>query len=280
MSIHYFRPDTPVQLLECERAWNALTINEKLYAYHFSMASWEGSKITYFQKSYESPGIFLLLQDLFAIPYLEERAQQAGLSVEDLTFIKAYATGIYVNCGNYFSFGNSKFIPELPREKFDDLIRFVGTSRIKKIWKKINSIIYDMSSGKTTLDFPDNGGVTSYYSSNITSSDANLVKRFLESTKKVDLHWNSRLWKIGNVLEIRIPSNLSQQISSLGEYEFEGQQIRIINGDFHIFTQRIVSHLADALPYAANPTQEKMLLEYIKHFATGDNLYHKNSQKE
>jgi len=57
----YIPFNSPVSALECEKVFNQLTLKEKLYAYYFSRASWSGSKICYFERSYESPGLFYLL---------------------------------------------------------------------------------------------------------------------------------------------------------------------------------------------------------------------------
>ena len=51
--------------LDCEKAFSALQDKEALYAYHFSKASWSGSKICYFERSYESPAILYLLLKAF-----------------------------------------------------------------------------------------------------------------------------------------------------------------------------------------------------------------------
>jgi len=210
---------------------------------------------------------------------LKERALQIGFSEEDLNFLKAYACGVYTNFGNYWGFGSNKLVPQLTKEKFDDLVRRIGTPRMKIIWTRIGNLVYDRNPPLNNLEFPDRGGVSSYYSYNVTSSDAELVKRFLISINQVDLHWNSRLWKVDDVLDVKIASNKGQWIPILGDYEFEGQKIRISNGDFHIFTQRIISHLSNALPYSANEHQERMIVDYIKHFSTGDIKDHKNSQR-
>lgn len=115
------------------------------------------------------------------------------MTEEDLEFIKAYATGIFTNCGNYLSSSSTKFVPQISKEKFQMLIESLGSARMVRIWHKLKEAVYDLAGNKSSIDFPDKDGVTSYYSSNITSRDAELVKRFLISKDKVDLHWNSRL---------------------------------------------------------------------------------------
>lgn len=66
-----------INLLDCKTAFSGLTGKEKLYAHYLCRASWEGALICLLQTSPESPGIFLLLQELFhaeSVEGLKERA--------------------------------------------------------------------------------------------------------------------------------------------------------------------------------------------------------------
>ena len=280
MASPYIHTNCPIQLLDCSKAWSLLTIQEKLYAYYFSRASLEGSKVCYFQRSVESPGLFLIFQELFSVTGLEKKVREAGLLDEDWIRFKAFAAGVYNNSGNYRSFGDSKILPEIEKEKFETILNLVASERIDRIWDKIGSLVYDSSPEKASLNFVDKGGVTSYYSQNIQSSDAEFVKEFLMSKNLTDVHVNSRLWKTGETYEIKIASDLNQFLAYVGEYEYKGKTIKITNGDYHIFMKRIVDNLSRALPYTSNETQEKMLIHYIRHFLNGDIHEHKNSQKE
>ena len=280
MASPYVHTNTPIQLLDCSKAWSLLTIQEKLYAYFFSKACVEGSKVCFFQRSLESPGLFLLFQELFSTPGLEEKVKEAGLLEDEWTKFKAFAAGVYSNAGNYRSFGDSKIFPELSPDKFETVLNLVGSERIDKIWRKIGNLVYDDSPNKSNLNFADKGGVTTYYSSNIVSADAELVKEFLISKNLTDVHVNSRLWKVDDVLEVKVASEPNQFLSYAGEYIFKERKIRITNGDYSIFMKRVVDYLTRTLPYCANPIQEQMVLSYIKHFLNGDINEHKNSQKE
>lgn len=57
---------TTIHSIECGSAFGQLTRREKLYAYHLSRAAWEGSKVCWFQRSYESPALLVLLKLLFS----------------------------------------------------------------------------------------------------------------------------------------------------------------------------------------------------------------------
>ena len=280
MASPYIHPRTPIQLLDCSKAWSLLTIEEKLYAYYFSQASNEGSKVCFFQRSVESPGLFLIFQELFAVASLTEKVSESGLSDEDWTKFKAYASGVYSNAGNYRHFGDSKILPDVSKEKFDGVLSLARSDRIDRIWSKIGALVYDESPDKQSLNFPDKGGVTSYYSNNILSSDAELIKQFLKSKNWTDVHVNTRLWKVGDEFFIKVASDKDQYLSIAGVYAYEGKVIHITNGDYSAFMRRVVNSLSRALPYCANENQEQMVLRYIKHFLSGDINEHKNSQKE
>lgn len=280
MASPYIHTNTPIQLLDCSKAWDLLSVQEKLYAYYFSKASVEGSKVCFFQKSIESPGLFLLFQEVFSVPRLEEKVKEVGLTDEEWVKFKAYAAGVYNNAGNYTSFGHTKILPEIDKEKFEAVLNVTGSERVDGIWSKIGEIVYDESPQTKTLDFSDKGGVTTYYSKNIVSDDALFVKEFLMAKNLTDVHVNSRLCKVGDTFEVRVASEKNQYLSYAGEYTYKDKIIKIVNGDYSIFMKRIVDNLTRALPYCANSNQEKMIIHYVKHFLNGDIDEHKNSQKE
>ena len=280
MASPYIQPSTSVQLLDCSKAWSLLTTAEKLYAYYFSKACNEGAKICFFQRSLESPGLFLIFQELFTVPNLQSQVLESGISESDWKKFKAYVAGIFNNAGNYKSFGDSKILPEVQKEVFEQILSLSNSDRISSIWSKIGELVYDTSPSKSALGFKDKGGVSTYYSENVVSEDAELVKEFLTEKNITDMHVNSRLWKAGNVLEVKVASSGGQVLAHTGEYEYKGRKIRISNGDYSVFIDRVVENLTRALPYSANQVQENMLLRYIKHFLTGEIDEHKNSQRE
>lgn len=56
---------TNVHSVECESSFGQLEATEATYAYYMARASWEGSKICWFQRSYEGPGLFVILKLVF-----------------------------------------------------------------------------------------------------------------------------------------------------------------------------------------------------------------------
>lgn len=68
--------EVDINLLNCCSAFSGLTEKEKLYAHYLCRASWEGSLICLLQTSPESPGIFLLLQNLFHAEPIEKLVER------------------------------------------------------------------------------------------------------------------------------------------------------------------------------------------------------------
>lgn len=56
----YIDYDSKVRNIDCEKAFSNLNNKERLYSYYFSRASWEGAKICYYQRSFESPGLLYI----------------------------------------------------------------------------------------------------------------------------------------------------------------------------------------------------------------------------
>jgi len=64
-SKEFIPTNTSIHKIECPAAWKQLEQREKLYAYYLTRAAWEGCKVTWFQTSYESPALLVLLKLVF-----------------------------------------------------------------------------------------------------------------------------------------------------------------------------------------------------------------------
>ena len=93
-----FLPVTaPVHSIECSAAFAQLESNEALYAYYMTRASWEGAKICWFQRSYESPALNVLLSLVFGdgTQSAKDRATASGVSDEEWRQFVVYSAGVY-----------------------------------------------------------------------------------------------------------------------------------------------------------------------------------------
>ena len=278
----YIGLKTRISTVDCSKAFKNLDINEKLYTYYFSRASWEGSKICYFQRSYEAPALFYLINKIFSLQSFEEVKTNSisnGLTSDEWTHLTAYLAGFLQNCGNYFSFGDTKFIPQISAEKFWNFIKGseaykLEPAKIEDTWQHIEKEIYAHTKPYAEIGFTDNDCLSSYYSSNMTKADCKFVQDFLESISMSAL--NTRVIKVNeDFYQVLVCSYASKgQV-----HEYHGKKISIIYGDFSSFMMKLNQNLKDSKKYAANDNQRKMIDHYIQHFHTGDINQHKESQR-
>ncbi|KRX08351.1 hypothetical protein PPERSA_03345 [Pseudocohnilembus persalinus] len=273
---------SPILSIECDEAFQGLTLQEKLYSYYFTRASWEGAKICYFQKSYESPALFYILMKTLSqvkdFADLENKLKHKGFTDEEIQQLYVYIAAFLQNCGNYVSFGDTKFIPEIHLDKFDIFLHLLPgfDQKLKEIWHDIKFEIYSFHNPYYQIEMKDNNGVSGYYSSNITKAEAELVTKYLESIDISPL--NTRVIKTeDNKYEVLVAS--AQKLPDLGPKEFQGIEVTVVYGDFSPFMKNMYIYLAQALPYVANDNQKQMILNYLQHFQTGSIETHKEASK-
>nr|VZI32617.1 unnamed protein product [Spirometra erinaceieuropaei] len=181
------------------RSFDLLSESEKRYLYALDEVAWIGALIDLIQLSPEAAGIFLLSQHVFqkqTVSEINDLAKSNGIQTEDFNAFIAYFASIYGNLGNYLSFGDTKFIPAVNREVFTDIIELTDAYKsseiVREIFERVIDSIYSTHPGRLRLAFPPEG-MTTYYSSNCTRADAEIVQSFLNS-KKMEAY-NTRLVK-------------------------------------------------------------------------------------
>ncbi|XP_068115619.1 dipeptidyl peptidase 3 [Hyperolius riggenbachi] len=289
--------DLPVALLDCEEAFSLLSADEKLYTHFLSRASFYGGLIVLFQTSPESPAIYVLLNRLFRAQgpsALREVAVSHGLVDEEFQALLVYATGFFANMGNYKAFGDTKFIPNVPKEKLEKLLRASEAfakdpEGMESLWKLVVDALYSLEPRERQLGLGDHG-ITTYFSANCTIEDAELIQKFLDS--KSLSAYNTRLFKTQDEggrtkYEVRIASvnkegsaeESSDMAKLLGPSEFEGHEIIVTRGDYSPFLLRVRENLEKAKAYASNENQRNMLDEYGRSFQEGSIQAHKEGSK-
>ena len=273
---------SPILNIKCGEEFSTLSPSDKLYSYHFYTAGWEGAKICYFQKSYESPALFILFQLIYQQPMasLREAVFSNGLSPDDFQRVLAYSASVFLNCGNYKSFGDTKFVPEVNEEVFE---KFVHSSHawvthralIEQIMESIKLQIFDYSGKYKKIGVPNEDGFSGYYSSNLKKSEIEQISKFFKIINLSEM--NTRIIKIDKNDYLLLVA--SANLKPTQTHVFEGMKLKIVYGDFSAFLRRIVVSLNKALPFTANLNQKNMLKAYIDHFASGDIEKHKDSQR-
>lgn len=116
---------------------------------------------------------------------------------------------------NYHSFGAMKFVPDLPSfETFKQILYShpkinEPDSHLKHyldlLLPQVDKEVFSLEKPYTQLNFPHEGGVTGYFSTNMTELDLKLVKEVLMK-EKVDI-LNTRAFKHDNgVITITVGS--------------------------------------------------------------------------
>lgn len=103
-----------------------------------------------------------------------------------------YVSAFYFNMGNYRNHGDSKFIPNLPVEKLEKLIKSskcyqMDKDFMDKVWENIKGPIYSLKLNELSLGFQPNG-TTTYWSMNMTEEDAKIVDKFLAKNVSINKH--------------------------------------------------------------------------------------------
>lgn len=90
----------------------------------------------------------------------------------------------------------------------------------------------------------ENGGVNSYYSSNITKADAEMIDAWMQELKISPL--NTRLLKTDeNTFELLVCSRDADDTKTpyLKKYEKDGKTMHVTGGDFSGFMGPVVDHM-------------------------------------
>ncbi|XP_061754696.1 dipeptidyl peptidase 3 isoform X1 [Nerophis ophidion] len=294
-SQYYLPNDIGISALGCTEAFRLLSSQEKMYAHYLSRASWYGGLAVLLQTSPESPTIFVLLQRIFrkqTPAQLEHVARAAGLSSEEYQAFLVYAAGFYANMGNYKSFGDTKFVPNLPKGKLDALVRASQAfqdepEEMGALWDSCSCLIDSLKDKQKQLGLGDKG-ITTYFSGNCCLEDAELAQKFLDS-KKLSAY-NTRLFKRENgektCYEVRLASAVNKDCTTDGEcesscgcFDFEGKEFSVKRGDYATLMGRVCQYLKKAQAHAANENQKKMLEQYRQSFTYGSIEAHKEGSR-
>ncbi|MEJ1273543.1 dipeptidylpeptidase 3 [Cricetulus griseus] len=288
--------DIGVSSLDCREAFRLLSPTERLYAHHLSRAAWYGGLAVLLQTSPEAPYIYALLSRLFRAQdpdQLRQHALAEGLTEEEYQAFLVYAAGVYSNMGNYKSFGDTKFVPNLPKEKLERVILGSKAAQqqpeeVRDLWQTCGELMFSLEPRLRHLGLGKEG-VTTYFSGNCTMEDAKLAQDFLDSQNLSA--YNTRLFKVVDQegkshYEVRLASVLntdpaldSELTSKMKSYEFQGSHFQVTRGDYAPILQKVVEHLEKAKAYAANSHQEQMLAQYMESFTQGSIEAHKRGSR-
>ena len=245
MASHIIPTHTNISELDCSAAFGGLAQKEALYAYYFAKASWNGAKICFFERSYESPALLYLVLKAFesgakeTVEGIKGKIDQVAIDQ-----ILIYLAAFLDNTGNYKSFGDTKFVPECSEENFKKFFLLTPywsahEEEFNRIYDRIVKFLFNHETPYGLIDWAEKKGTTGYYSPNVTLADAEKVKAI--TIKKGLKSENNRLTKQGeNSFTLRVASvEAKREI-----WEEDGIKITIEYGEFGSFLKRVSDNLA------------------------------------
>ncbi|RVE52815.1 hypothetical protein evm_002472 [Chilo suppressalis] len=277
--------------LDSSQAFANLTNQEKLYAHYLSRAAWNGGLIVLIQTSPESPRIFSLLHRIFLgepLENLKQSALKAGVTEDDFQAFLVYAGGVFANSGNYKGFGDTKVIPNLSKEAFEQIVKASkayenDSTHMTKLWQNNSNAIYSIAPRLTSLGLADKG-VTTYFSSNCTEADSNLVNDWMK-TKRIEAYI-CRTFK--TVAEDGLPlytihlasvENAPKTSLTMDVEKYKNAYFQVTRGDYSPLLQLVNENLEKAQQYASNDVEKNMIKHYIFSFKEGDLNEHKEGSR-
>lgn len=145
---------------------------------------------------------------------------------------------------------------------------------MEELWEQVNTEVFNIDKPYTQINFPDEGGITAYFSRNMSKADLALLKEFCDS-QKLDL-LNTRTFKQDDGRFVVTVGSIDVKKTS---YVFKDHKFEINYGEFAPYLVECNHYLTKCLDYCANETQEQMIRKYIEHFQTGNISAHKDSQR-
>ncbi|KZT61788.1 hypothetical protein CALCODRAFT_490689 [Calocera cornea HHB12733] len=275
--------EPPYAGMSIGHAYSMLTEKEKLYAHWLNRASWEGTRVImnqwtpYAEKLYDlfvlslsTPGDKTKIGDLGKIK------EASGVSDADWTAFMEYTSQVLSNLVNYKSFGGSKFIPRIPVQTFEKIIKASpNAGLVSKLWGEVKDLVWSLEpEPQLLIGKPSAGHISNYYlGETISDEEVDEVGKLCE---KLDINaLNTRVKKISSSEYIILVASAEKKSEShavdVGNTKLS---VTVQYGDFSGEMSRVAAALKEAKKYAANAHQEGMLDGYIKSMETGDMKAH------
>ncbi|KAA8904800.1 peptidase family M49-domain-containing protein [Sphaerosporella brunnea] len=265
----------------------ALTDEEKLYAHHISRASFLGTRIVLRQVSPESEGIY----DLIIATYeavkgnWKKLSEETGVNEQNVRYWVEYAAQFLGNLGNYKSFGDQKFVPRIPREELEAIMRY--EPGLNQRFNMVADAMYSyLPESIALLGYPEQGHISQYYPASPTITKEEIAKVH-EATASEFSPENTRLVKSGTMgSNGQLKETYTLLVASAEKnhsgktFELDGKPaILQTSGDHSNEMEKIVKECDAAVETALNETQKNMFQEYSKSFQTGSIEAHRQAQK-
>ncbi|KAG8890863.1 hypothetical protein FRB98_004908 [Tulasnella sp. 332] len=283
--------DPPICSMEVAKAFQLLTTQEKLYAHYIGQASWAGARIIqgqwtpYAQRLYDLLILVFSKADKKTITDLNALQKKAGLENEEWKDFTQYSAQVLSNLVNYKSFGFSKFVPRVSKDKFALVVEHSeNKAAASDLWGQLSEHIYSLEPEASLLvGKPSAGHVSNYYlGETIQDNEVELIQK--ESERLGLAVENTRVRKNNDrSFDLLIASALKEAPNSKSTAAATSDskiKVNVEYGDFSEALQKSANALEEAKKYAANDIQRKMLEGYAKSFISGSIEEHKEASTE
>ncbi|KAJ3307349.1 hypothetical protein HDU76_004650 [Blyttiomyces sp. JEL0837] len=259
--VHLCDTNAPLTRLEVKKHFDSLTDMEKLYVHWIAKSSWAAARIISATTSHQAADLVDMLLDLFTQDSSEPKKTirdvsawktASGLSDESWKLFLEYAVQVLYNLSNFKSFGDTKFIPNLPIEEFTKAVETSDRSKAQGLYENLKSHIYALEpASENFLGYNHEGHVTGYYGADITKEEIDFVQAFLESKNFSAL--NTRIFKTdAGVYQVKVAASRRKDT---------------------------VTHDHEAQFCTDDQNKRNMILKYAESFEKGDMEAHKESQR-
>lgn len=118
-----FKPDFHTFYVNSEKAFSALTPDEKQYAYYLNRVSWAGAAILFNERCYDGIPLSFLFTKVFALDSIESLearwlAKDSSNTKDEYDMFITYCCAFLSSFGYFTPMGSVKFTPNLSQEKF------------------------------------------------------------------------------------------------------------------------------------------------------------------
>lgn len=243
------------------------------------------------QSSPEAPLIFSLLHRIVLVENFQELKTiclKLGVSEDDFTAFLVYNCGFFGNAGNYKGMGDSKIVPGLDQDKFEVIVQNTKAWKndpvtMGKLWNSTKKHIYSLNDQNRALGMKGHG-ITTYFSSNCTEKDADLVGDWMKN-KQVEAYI-CRTFKTveesgKTIYDVKLASVKTDDAPGLTAppEEYKNCIFKITRGDYSELMGFVAQNLEIAKKFAANSNEQNMIDNYVKSFVEGSLDAHKDGSR-
>ncbi|THU97856.1 aflatoxin-detoxifizyme [Dendrothele bispora CBS 962.96] len=277
----------PLCGLDISKSFAQLSSKEKFYTHHITQASWAGARVIQAQWTPYAIDLYDLLILVFSdksqsklVDFAKLKAD-SGLSDEEWEDLLQYTVQVLSNLVNYRSFGFTKIVPRVPKDKFAKVVeKSENASKAKELWAKLGDHIFALEPAQSLfIGKPSEGHVSNYYlGETITDEEVAQVQTAAEKLG-VDI-LNTRVRKNSKGDFTLLVASARKDAPVVHNNLDGGIKLTIEYGDHSDAMAKAAANLKEATKYTANDIQTRMLEHYAKSFESGSIQEHKDGSEE